>query len=162
MTGRHRAVDTIFGQTPDRVPCVPLIDLSYASAVANVPVSTCFLDPKIHAQALVDALKRHPTIDGLSVNICLSDNVIIEFNKSQDGYLAKTTGGITWKVPRQDVGSVQACEIKSFERIIRTAVHNGRFPVDVQYGIFIDIDFLLFCQCYNTGNNAEEHQEDDH
>ena len=35
----------MYGKAVDRPPCVPLIDLSYAAAVADIDVSQCFLNP---------------------------------------------------------------------------------------------------------------------
>lgn len=115
MTGRERAIHAMTGGRPDQVPCVPLIDLSYAAAVAGMPVSECFMSPSRHAEALAAALERHPDADGLSINISLSDEVIVERGKTNDGYWARTVGGTTWNVPFNDVGSVMQCDIALFD-----------------------------------------------
>lgn len=105
----------LYGQQPDRVPCVPLIDNSYAAPVLGVPVSRCFLDPVAHAEALLACLERHPGIDGLSVNLCLAPEIIRGSREVADGYEIETVGGLTWKVPTNDIGTIQAREISSFD-----------------------------------------------
>ncbi|HUT24526.1 MAG TPA: uroporphyrinogen decarboxylase family protein [Sumerlaeia bacterium] len=112
---RTRAQKAMRGGKPDRVPCVPLIDLSYAAKLAGAAVSACFLNPVRHAQALAAALERHPDIDGLSVNLCLAKDVIAERQETAKGYRVKTVGGITWNVPYDDVGSPETREIRSFD-----------------------------------------------
>lgn len=115
MTPRQRAVEAMCGRVPDRVPCVPLIDNSYSAPTLGLPVSRCFLDPESHARSLLACLERHPAIDGLSINLCLAEEVILERREVEDGYLLKTTGGITWKVPYNDIGTVKEHEIRSFD-----------------------------------------------
>ncbi len=115
MGSRQRAVEAMYGRMPDRVPCVPLIDNSYSAPVMGVPVSQCFLDPVSHAESLVACLERHPTIDGVSINLCLADEIILERREQADGYIVKTTGGTTWMIPYNDVGSVLHREITSFD-----------------------------------------------
>ncbi len=115
MGPRRRAVEAMYGQMPDRVPCVPLIDNSYSAPLMGLPVSQCFLDPTSHAESLVACLERHPTIDGLSINLCLAGEVILEKQEQAAGYVIKTTGGTTWLIPYNDVGSVMEREIVSFD-----------------------------------------------
>ena len=115
MNQRERCVKAIYKQTPDRVPCAPLIDISYAASIAGIPVSECFLDPTLHTKALVETLKRHPEIDGLSVNICLSNDVIVNRQEDKEGFLVETIGGVTWRIPWEDVGSIISCRITSFD-----------------------------------------------
>ncbi|MBN8460771.1 MAG: hypothetical protein J0M04_23310 [Verrucomicrobia bacterium] len=113
MTPRERSVAALEGKIPDRVPCVPLIDTSYAAAVAGMPVSECFINPEAYAHALTATLDRHPDIDGLSINIGLSDEVIEDCVKKDGAYRIRTTGGLTWMVPENDIGSIEACDITS-------------------------------------------------
>ena len=115
MGPRQRAVEAMYGRMPDRVPCVPLIDNSYSAPVMGVPVSQCFLDPVSHAESLVACLERHPAIDGVSINLCLADEIILERHEQADGYIVKTTGGTTWMIPYNDIGSVLEREITSFD-----------------------------------------------
>ncbi|MCP4196462.1 MAG: hypothetical protein GY762_04860 [Proteobacteria bacterium] len=115
MEPRRRAVEAMYGRIPDRVPCVPLIDNSYSAPQMGLPVSQCFLDPTSHAESLVACLERHPTIDGVSINLCLADEVILEKQEQADGYVIKTTGGTTWMIPYNDVGSVLERQIVSFD-----------------------------------------------
>jgi uroporphyrinogen-III decarboxylase len=114
MTPRERAVAALKGQIPDRVPCVPLIDTSYAAAIAGMPVSECFINPEAYAQALVATLERHPDIDGVSINIGLSDDIILEHKKTNGVHSIRTNGGLTWTVPENDIGSIEHCEITEF------------------------------------------------
>ena len=115
MTPRQRAIEAMYRRPTDRVPCVPFIDNSYAAPRAGVPVSQCFLDPKIYAQGLVAALERHPDIDGVSINLCLTEDIIQNVRQTKDEYLVRTTGGMTWMVPFNDVGSVLETEITTFD-----------------------------------------------
>ena len=115
MAPRQRAVEAMYGRMPDRVPCVPLIDNSYSAPVMGVPVSQCFLDPISHAESLVACLERHPTIDGVSINLCLADEIILEKQEHAGEYIVKTTGGTTWMIPHNDIGSVMERKIVSFD-----------------------------------------------
>ncbi len=115
MNSRQRTTNAMYGKPVDRPPCVPLIDLSYAAAVAGMDVSQCFLDPAKHAEALAKVLRRHPEIDGLSVNISLDPDIILERVTEKDRHLVRTTGGLTWNVPLNDVGSVKETGIRAFD-----------------------------------------------
>jgi uroporphyrinogen decarboxylase len=115
LTSRQRTAAALACQPVDRVPCVPLIDNSYAASVLGVPVSECFIDPNRHAEALTACMERHPGADGFSINLCLADEIILSRQRTRDGWLINTTGGITWAVPFNDVGSVCEREILSFE-----------------------------------------------
>jgi MtaA/CmuA family methyltransferase len=111
MTPRERAVAALEGRLPDRVPCVPLIDTSYAAAVAGIPVGECFINPEAYAAALVATLERHPDIDGISINIGLSDDVVEDHVVVKGVHTVRTRGGLTWMVPENDIGSIEHCEI---------------------------------------------------
>lgn len=111
MTPRERAVAALQGKIPDRVPCVPLIDTSYAAAVAGIPVSECFINPEAYARALVAVFERHPDIDGATINIGLSDDVMLDHTVKNGVHTVKTNGGLTWMVPENDIGSIEHCEI---------------------------------------------------
>jgi uroporphyrinogen-III decarboxylase len=99
---------------PDRVPCVPLVDTSYAAACAKLPVSECFLNPEAYAAALVATFDRHPGIDGVSINIGLCDEVVVDRTFCNGAHRLRTVGGLTWMVPENDIGSVESCEITDF------------------------------------------------
>jgi uroporphyrinogen-III decarboxylase len=111
MTPRERATAALRGEIPDRTPCVPLVDTSYAAACAGIPVAECFIDPEAHAAALVATLDRHPDIDGVSINIGLSDDVIEDHRHTGNCHTIRTAGGLTWQVPDNDIGSIAACDI---------------------------------------------------
>lgn len=76
MTSRELAERAMRGEQADRVPVAPLVDTSYAAACYGVPVSECLRDPRTHAKALVRVIERHPDIDGVSINIGLTREVI--------------------------------------------------------------------------------------
>jgi MtaA/CmuA family methyltransferase len=105
------------GQTPDRVPVVPLIDTSYAAACYGVPVSECFLDPEVHARALLSCLERHPDIDGLSINIGIAPEVVRERVRTPAGWLVTTLDGSVWQVPLDDIGTPVRHDITCFEDV---------------------------------------------
>ncbi len=115
MTPRQRVTEAMYGRKPDRVPCMPFIDNSYSSPTLGIPVSQSFLDPTSHAESLAACFERHPNLDGVSINLCLSDEIILEKEERSDEYLIKTTGGITWILPHNDIGSVMEREIVSFD-----------------------------------------------
>ncbi len=115
MTQRQRAAAAMHGQPVDRLPCVPLIDTSYSAAILGAPVSACFLDPQLHADSLVACLDRHTLIDGLTENFTLAEEAILSREKTSSGWRVKSTGGMTWTIPDNDIGSVSACDITSFD-----------------------------------------------
>ena len=114
MTPRERAVAALRGEPTDRIACVPLVDTSYAAACAGLPVSRCFLDPEAYAAALVATLDRHPDIDGLTINIGLCDEVVSDHRVERGTHIVRSTGGLTWMVPENDIGSIGHCEITDF------------------------------------------------
>ncbi len=114
MNHQERAVAALRGQRTDRVPFVPLVDTSYAAACAQLPVSECFIHPEAYAAALVATLDRHPDIDGVSINIGLSEEVFVDQKQDGGTQIIKTTGGLTWMVPENDIGSIESCEITDF------------------------------------------------
>ena len=103
------------GQKADRLPVVPLIDTSYAAASYGVPVSECFLNPEIHARALLSCLERHPDIDGLSINIGIAPEVVLERVRTPDGWLITTLDGSVWHVPLNDIGTPVRHDITSLK-----------------------------------------------
>ena len=115
MTSRERSQAAMRGQTPDRLPVVPLIDTSYAAACYGVSVSECFLNPEVHARALVSCLERHPDIDGLSINIGIAPEVVSKRVRIPDGWLITTLDGSVWRVPLNDIGTPVQHDITSFE-----------------------------------------------
>ena len=115
MTSRERSQAAMRRQTPDRIPVVPLIDTSYAAACYGVPVSECFLNPELHARALLSCLERHPDIDGLSINIGIAPEVVRERVGTRDGCLITTLDGSVWHVPLNDIGTPVQHDITCFE-----------------------------------------------
>ena len=103
------------GQTPDRIPVVPLIDTSYAAACYGVPVSETFLNPEVHARALLSCLERHPDIDGLSINIGIAPEVVRERVPTTDGWSITTLDGSVWHVPLNDIGTPVQHDITCFQ-----------------------------------------------
>jgi len=103
------------GRTPDRVPVVPLIDTSYAAACYGVPVSECFLNPEVHACALVSCLERHQDLDGLSINIGITPEVVRERARTTDGWSITTLDGSVWRVPLNDIGTPVRYDVTCFD-----------------------------------------------
>jgi len=50
----------------------------------------------------------------VSINICLSDDVLVDHRIEKGTHTIKTTGGLTWMVPANDIGLIGACEIVDF------------------------------------------------
>ncbi|MBO5322816.1 MAG: hypothetical protein J6A88_01780 [Oscillospiraceae bacterium] len=111
MTGKERALRAIWGKQTDRPSVLPSIDVAYAPECIGRNVGECFRDPKLHAQALMGALDTYPEIDGLYVNLCLSDSHLTRQTNGlfDDGY------GLHWYVPENDVGTVKAHEIEELD-----------------------------------------------
>jgi uroporphyrinogen-III decarboxylase len=111
----------------DRCPCVPLIDTSYAAACLGVPVSQCFLNPGLHARALACCLERHSGIDGVSINIGLTPDVIVRRKQYPGSEEFVLIDGTVWKVEENDVGASSVREVTSFtdERLRLPNVFRG-------------------------------------
>lgn len=111
MTGKERALRAIRGQETDRPSVLPSIDVAYAPECIGKTVGECFLDPKLHAKALMGALDTYPEIDGLYINLCLDGSRLTRQANGlyNDGY------GLQWYVPENDVGTVKVHEIEELE-----------------------------------------------
>lgn len=111
MTGKQRAFGAIRGEKTDRPSVLPSIDVAYAPECIGRKVGECFLDPKLHAQALMGALDAYPEIDGLYINLCLDKSRLTQQSNGlwNDGF------GQHWYVPENDVGTVKVHEIEELE-----------------------------------------------
>lgn len=111
MTGKERALKSIRGEKTDRPSVLPSIDVAYAPECIGKQVGECFRNPALHAQALMGALDTYPEIDGLYVNLCLSDNHLTRKPNGlyDDGF------GLHWYVPEKDVGTVKFHEIEELD-----------------------------------------------
>ena len=111
MTGKERALRAIRGEETDRPSVLPSIDVAYAPGCIGKKVGDCFRKPDLHAKALMGALDMFPEIDGLYVNLCLSDDKLTKLPNGlyDDGY------GLHWYVPEDDVGTVKYHEIEELE-----------------------------------------------
>lgn len=117
VRNKIRALHAINGLKTDRPSVLPSIDVAYAASCAGIPIGDCFLNTQLHANALSCALDTHPEIDGLYVNLCLSEN----HGCRQDDGLFNDGCGLAWYVPENDIGTVKIHEIKELddERIDR-------------------------------------------
>ena len=111
MTNKERALRAIAGLPTDRPSVLPSIDVAYAPGCIGRKIGECFRDPQLHAQALMGALDRHPEIDGLYINLCLSDNHL----KHISGRLYDDGHGLQWYVPEDDIGTVRRHEITELD-----------------------------------------------
>lgn len=111
MTGKERALRAIHGERTDRPSVLPSIDVAYAPAHIGRKTGECFLDPKLHAKALMGAMDVFPEIDGLYINLCLSDGHLTRQHNGlyNDGF------GLQWYVPDNDVGTVKVHEIEELD-----------------------------------------------
>lgn len=111
MTGKQRALRAIRGEKTDRPSVLPSIDVAYAPECIGASVGECFLNPELHARALMGALDRFPEIDGLYINLCLDNNRLTRLPNGlyNDGY------GLQWYVPQNDVGVVKVHEIEELD-----------------------------------------------
>lgn len=111
MTGKERALRAIRNLETDRPSVLPSIDVAYAPECIGETVGACFLDPKLHAKALMGALDVYPEIDGLYINLCLDDSRLTR----QANGLYNDGFGLQWYVPENDVGTVKVHEIEELE-----------------------------------------------
>lgn len=111
MTGKQRALAAIRGLQTDRSSVLPSIDVAYAPECIGKKVGECFLDPKLHAKALMGALDAYPEIDGLYINLCLDGSRLTRLKNGlyDDGH------GLHWYIPENDVGTVKTHEIEELE-----------------------------------------------
>lgn len=111
MTNKERALAAIRGEATDRPSVLPSIDVAYAPGCAGLKIGECFRTPSLHAKALMTALDRHPDIDGLYVNLCLSDKHLTAKGRRlyDDGY------GLQWYVPDNDIGTVRFHDIEELD-----------------------------------------------
>ena len=111
MTGKQRALAAIRGQATDRPSVLPSIDVAYAPECIGRRVGECFLNPKLHAQALMGALDTYPDIDGLYINLCLDGSRLTR----QANGLWNDGHGLQWYVPENDVGTVKVHEMEELD-----------------------------------------------
>ena len=111
MTGKQRALNSIRGEQPDRPSVLPSIDVAYAPECIGKKVGECFLDPKLHARALMGALDTYPEIDGLYINLCLDGSRLTR----QPNGLYNDGRGLQWYIPENDVGSAKIHEIEELD-----------------------------------------------
>ena len=111
MTGKERALRAIHGEETDRPSVLPSIDVAYAPGCIGRKVGECFRSPELHAKALMGALNAFPELDGLYVNLCLSDTKLTKLPNGlyDDGH------GLHWFVPEDDVGTVKYHEIEELD-----------------------------------------------
>ena len=115
LTGKERALSGMLNVKTDRISVHPAIDVSYAAKLYGKDVGECFMDPELHAQALVNVLSEHPQIDGLYVNLCLSPGSSEQTWKEGNDTYVLDNGGMTWFVPPDDVGSVRSHQIRKID-----------------------------------------------
>lgn len=115
LSGKIRALHAINGLNVDRPSVLPSIDVAYAANCAGFSIGSCFTNTDYHAKALIRSLETHPEIDGLYVNLCLSEN---HYCKETNG-LYSDGFGLQWFVPENDIGTVKIHDIKDLmdERI---------------------------------------------
>lgn len=111
MTGKQRALQAIKGLQTDRPSVLPSIDVAYAPECIGKTVGECFLDPNLHARALMTALDTYPEIDGLYINLCLDNKRLTQ----QANGLYNDGHGLQWYVSGNNVGTVKVHEIEELD-----------------------------------------------
>lgn len=114
MNCMQRSMAALQMERYDRVSVNPEIDASYAAKLAGVPVGDCFVDEDLHARVLGNVFHCH-AVDGLYINLCLSKSLLEKVNQTKDGYIAKDAFGMTWSIPKNDVGTIIARDIKDLD-----------------------------------------------
>ena len=72
MNGKIRALAALGCQPTDHLSIFPSIDVAAAAKYLGKGVGACFADAALHARSLEAALDRHPDIDGVYINLCLT------------------------------------------------------------------------------------------
>ena len=110
MTGKERALAALDHRPTDHVSIFPSVDVAASAKYIDKPVGQCFVDPVLHARSLEALLDRHPGIDGVYINLCLTGRTARKVGP--DRY---SDGTLQWRVPENDIGTVAVRTIEDPE-----------------------------------------------
>ena len=110
MNGKERALAALRCQPTDHRSIFPSIDVAASAKYLGEKVGACFTDAKLHARSLEAVLDRHPDIDGVYINLCLTRRTAHPCggDRFSDGVLE-------WRVPENDIGTVAVRKIQEPE-----------------------------------------------
>ena len=110
MNGKERALAALSCQPADHLSIFPSVDVAGAAKYLGERVGACFTDAGLHARSLEAVLDRHPDIDGVYINLCLTGRTARPCgpDRFEDGVLE-------WKVPENDIGTVAVRRIQDPE-----------------------------------------------
>lgn len=107
MNGKIRALAALGCQPTDHLSIFPSIDVAAAAKYLGKGVGACFADAALHARSLEAALDRHPDIDGVYINLCLTRRTAHRCGPDRF-----TDGVLEWRVPENDIGTVSCRRIQ--------------------------------------------------
>ena len=110
MNGKERALAALSCKPTDHLSIFPSVDVAGAAKYLGEKVGVCFTDAELHARSLEAVLDRHPDIDGVYINLCLTGRTA-----HQCGPDRFDDGVLEWKVPENDIGTVAVRRIQDPE-----------------------------------------------
>ncbi|MEI6782387.1 MAG: uroporphyrinogen decarboxylase family protein [Verrucomicrobiota bacterium] len=118
MTRRAYVEAALQGRQSDRVPCFPLVDVSYASTHSGQNMARLQLDPRVHALALAQCARELP-IDGVYINLCLGAKQAAQTAHRDGQYRVRIDDSVNVQFSENDVAAIASTDICSLgdERI---------------------------------------------
>lgn len=114
MTGLERTFAALKLKQYDMVSPQPEIDVAYAAKLAGLNVGEAFCDEKKHAAALNNVFNVHD-VDGIYINLCLTDKDIKEYNKTDERIIIKDHCDAIWEFDVNDIGTIKTRDIKTLD-----------------------------------------------
>jgi uroporphyrinogen-III decarboxylase len=111
MNRRSCVENVLLGRKPARVPCFPLVDVSYAGTHHGMPMAQLQLDPVLHAAALARCAAELP-IDGLYVNLCLSRRQAATAVCRKGTYHVRLDDALDVEFAENDVAAIAKSDIR--------------------------------------------------
>lgn len=114
MTGLERTITALKMQKTDVISPQPEIDVAYAAKLAGIPVGEAFCDGDKHAAVLNHVFEVHD-VDGIYINLCLTNKDIKEFRKTVSKIIIKDQCDAIWEISSNDIGSIKTRDIQSLD-----------------------------------------------
>ena len=113
-TGRQRVERALKREACDRIPCFPLVDVSYAAAHAGRTMAEVQLDPAVHAAALSQCVRDLP-LDGVYVNLCFDAAQAAGAVRRGGQYTVVLDGCLEVRFAENDVAAVSHSEVQRLD-----------------------------------------------
>ena len=113
-TGRQRVERALKREACDRVPCFPLVDVSYAAPHAGRTMAEVQLDPAVHAAALSQCVRDLP-VDGVYVNLCFDAAQAASAVRRDGQYTVVLDGCLELRFAENDVAAVSHSAVERLD-----------------------------------------------